>query len=227
VAAAAALILTGGYVVLLGATQHGSPATAPLPVATSTSSMSGSDPAPSAAEHQSRLNAPLPGPAPTSTAIQAPQVQRGLAANSIRIPSLGVTATIGLASLINGVLTPPRVPTEVGAWAGSAPLTGTTGEVTLAGHVNWVGMGEFAFAKLASLHAGDLIYTADKGGQQTAWRVTAVTARSKSSGVDPAAFAGAHGPRTLTLITCGGTFDTDDESYDHNIYVTAQPATTD
>lgn len=150
--------------------------------------------------------------------------QKGLAANSIRIPVLGVTAAIGSASLSNGILTPPRIPMVVGAWAGSAPLNAATGEVTLAGHVNWAGMAPFAFARLAYLRTGDLIYTTDNRGNQSVWRVTAVTARSKDAGVDPNAFAGTHGPRLLALITCGGTFDTADNSYDQNIYVTARPA---
>jgi hypothetical protein len=147
----------------------------------------------------------------------------GLAPNSIKIPSLDVTATIGQATLINGVLTPPRVPTEVGAWAGSASLNANTGEVTLAGHVNWASMAPFAFAKLAYLHTGDLVYTTDGHSNQTAWRITAVTARSKNDGIDPTAFAGMKGPRTLALITCGGDFDSADDSYHDNIYVTAQP----
>jgi sortase (surface protein transpeptidase) len=164
-----------------------------------------------------------PVPAPRS-GPPAPEYQTGLPASSIRIPTLGVTATIGPAAEDDGVLIPPRVPTEVGLWAGSADLGGASGEVTLAGHVNWAGMPPFAFGRLADLQAGDLVYTADAHGAQTAWRVTAVTARSKAAGVDPAGFAGPTGSRRLALITCGGPFDSTSYSYDDNVYAFAVPA---
>jgi len=144
--------------------------------------------------------------------------------NSIRIPALSVTASIGAATVKDGVLTPPRVPDEVGAWAGSAGLDATSGEVTLAGHVNWAGEAPYAFGRLAYLHPGDVVYTTDKQAKQTAWRVTRVVARSKTQGIDKAAFAGPHGPRVLALITCGGSYDSADESYEDNVYVYANPA---
>jgi sortase (surface protein transpeptidase) len=150
---------------------------------------------------------------------------QNMSANSIRIPALSVTASIGTASVRDGVLTPPRVPYQVGAWDGSAALDSPTGEVTLAGHVNWAGMAPFAFARLASLRPGDIVYTTDARTQQTAWRVTRVLARPKNQSVDPAAFAGTAGPRTLALITCGGSYSTTDASYEANVYVYAQPTT--
>jgi sortase (surface protein transpeptidase) len=167
-------------------------------------------------------NAPLPGPA-VIRSPQTPTPQTGMAAGSLRIPELSVTAIIGPATIDHGVLTPPRIPMEVGAWAGSAALDATSGAVTLAGHVNWAGMTPFAFARLASLQPGDIVYTTDAKARQTAWRVTAVVARAKSAGIDQAAFTGTSGPRTLWLITCGGPFNSADDSYDDNVYVQAHP----
>jgi Sortase domain len=198
------------------------PAAAPLPDALA----AGTTPATpaSVAATASRLVAPLPTTGAATTS--APVTRQTMSANSIRIPALSVTAAIGTAPVLDGVLTPPRLPDEVGAWTGSAPLDSSSGEVTLAGHVNWAGMAPFAFARLAYLHPGDVIYTTDKKSRPTAWRVTRVLARPKNQSIDPAAFAGPHGPRMLALITCGGSYSATDESYDDNVYVYAQPAST-
>lgn len=197
-----------------GPVRH-TPRAAPLPPAVS------ADPGDIAA----RLPGPLPASGGSARRAAEPQPQpQGLGPAEIRIPALGVTASIGQAKVVNGVLTPPRVPDEVGLWSGSAPLAANTGEVTIAGHVNWAGMAPFAFGQLAYLQAGDLVYTTDSQGAQTAWRVTDVSARSKQDGIDPAAFAGPVGPRLLTLVTCGGNFDASILSYDDNVYVTAVPA---
>ncbi|MFC4591888.1 class F sortase [Sphaerisporangium corydalis] len=200
-----ALIAAGVILVVVGGTRRAEPPPAPLP-----------DPAPGAAAKAA---------APRSHGERpAVRHQPGLRASSIRVPALGVTARIGRAEVEDGVLVPPRVPGEVGMWAGSAPLEAATGEVTIAGHVSWGGMAPFAFRRLARLRPGQLIYTADAHGRQSAWRVTEVTALSKRAGTDPTAFAGPAGPRRLVLITCGGAFDASARSYDDNVYVFAVPA---
>ncbi|WP_261567350.1 class F sortase [Frankia gtarii] len=184
-------------------------------------------PAPMAAPLPEAGGPRLPGPSPEfggASTVRLPRHQPDLPASSLRIPALGVTATIGRATEDNSVLTPPRAPTEVGLWSGSAALDADSGEVTLVGHVNWRGMPPFAFGRLAYLHAGDLVYTSDARGAQTAWRVQRVFARAKAGGVDPAAFAGSRGPRQLIMITCGGPFDIRARSYSDNVYVRAIPA---
>ena len=184
---------------------------------------------PTAPLAQSRLDAPLPlqiGTTAAAASTSAAQVQHqtNMRALSIRIPALDVAASIGAATVANGILTPPRSPSTVGMWAGSAPLDASSGTVTLAGHVNWAGMAPFAFANIAYLRPGDLVYTADKDARQTAWRIIAVVSRPKDEPVDTAAFTGTTGPRKLYLITCGGAFDSDASSYEANIYVSATPA---
>ncbi|EIV96292.1 class F sortase [Frankia sp. QA3] len=164
-----------------------------------------------------------PGSDGAST-VQLPRHQPDLPASSLRVPALGVTARIGRATEDKGVLTAPRAPTEVGLWSGSAALDAGSGEVTLVGHVNWRRMPPFAFGRLAHLHAGDLVYTSDARGEQTAWRVQRVFARAKAGGVDPAAFAGSRGPRQLVMITYGGPFDVRARSYSDNVDVRAVPA---
>ena len=158
----------------------------------------------------------------SSAAATAPPAH--LAADSIDIPTLGVVATVGVASLRDGVLTPPRVPTEVGRWPYSARLGATTGEVTLVGHINWAGMAPFAFGRLADLKVGDMIYTTGHNDARQAWSVVSVLSRPKSEPVDDAAFMGPGSRRELALITCGGAYDPYDHNYLSNVYVFALPA---
>jgi len=159
----------------------------------------------------------------TTSSTQGSAPPAHMAPDSINIPALGVTATIGMASLDDGVLTPPRVPTEVGRWPYSARLGATTGEVTLAGHINWMGMAPFAFGRLADLKVGNVIYTTDSNDAIQSWTVASVLSRPKSEPVDDAAFMGPGARRELALITCGGAYDPYDHNYLSNVYVFALP----
>ena len=228
--ALAGLAVAGAALLAWPAPDRDTPRAAPLPpVATATNGSTSTATSTPAGDASARRPGPLPPgttpgrSAPPKSAPQ-PQPQQGLGKSQIRIPALGVTAIIGQSDVVNGVLTPPRVPNEVGLWTGSAALTATTGEVTIAGHVNWAGMAPFAFGQLAYLQVGELVYTTDASGVQSSWRVTDVRARTKQAGIDPAAFAGPAGPRLLTLVTCGGNFNAAISSYDDNVYVTAVPA---
>ena len=214
------MALAGIALLAWPASDRDTPRAAPLPPAATAGAVG---------DGGARLPGPLPGlttlgrSAPPTSASKPPP-QQGLGASQIRIPALGVTASIGQSDVVNGILTPPRIPDEVGLWTGSAPLSSTSGEVTIAGHVNWAGMAPFAFGQLAYLQAGDLVYTTDERGVQTSWRVTDVKARPKQAGIDRAAFAGPVGPRLLALVTCGGNFNDSIRSYDDNVYVSAVPA---
>jgi len=192
-----AALVFGSLAIAYGSTREAGPARAPLPTTARPS------PAPASAHR-------LPAAAATS-------------GPSITIPVLGVIGGIEPATVVGGVLSPPRKPSAVGLWAGSADLGSPRGEVTIAGHVNWAGMPPFVFGRLADLAPGDVIKTTDRLGSERTWRVNRVYARPKSLPVDRDAFAGRTGPSRLVLITCGGTFDDDERSYVANVYVFANP----
>ncbi|MBC7560533.1 MAG: class F sortase [Dermatophilaceae bacterium] len=167
----------------------------------------------------SRLSAPLP--VAGAAAVAPVPTAQSMGPSTIAVPSLGMTAGIGRATMQDGELTPPLDPGVVGSWSGSAPLDAAAGEVTLTGHVNYGNLGPFAFGRLAELAPGELVYTTDAQDKQTAWRIDSVKARPKSAGVDPAAFNGTSGARQLALVTCGGRFDAASHSYEANVYVLA------
>lgn len=218
-AAVSVAAVVAGVVLLTRGDHTARPAAqAPLPHSTVQPAPTGTGPT-AGAPH-----GPTPGTSASAAGgTSAPAAPIPLAASSLAIPSLSVRAGIVDATVDNGVLEPPRNASLVGRWTGSAGLSASSGMVTIAGHVNWVGMGTFAFARLADIRPGAVVYTAAADGTEQAWRVTSVSARAKSSGIDPAAFGGPTAPRSLVLVTCGGTFDTSARSYENNVYVYARP----
>jgi Sortase domain len=168
--------------------------------------------------------APLPATAPHIAAVHqmAPPTGRP---NTMTIAQIDqVDIPIIDATVAADELEPPADVHFAGIWTGGAPLAATAGTTTLVGHVNYVGQGNGAFHDLASVTRGTTITTVDSTGAATAWTVTSTEVTDKSSGVDPAVFAGPTGARRLVLVTCGGRFDANIHSYDDNVYVWAVPA---
>lgn len=121
------------------------------------------------------------------------------------------------------VMEPPANVHRTCAWAGGAPLAGNggTGVSVIAGHVNYVGQGPGAFARIDDLTAGQTITTSGPGDDATTWSVTGVVAYRKSGGLPANVFTRpAAGHRTLRLITCGGRLQSDG-NYADNVVVTA------
>jgi hypothetical protein len=149
--------------------------------------------------------------------------------DSVAIPGQQVVAPIGVCAIVEDALQPPADVHRTCRWAGGAGLltassgAGSEGTTAITGHINWVGQGTGALGRLADLHRGDTVLTSDDTGDVTRWRITSVTMRDKSRGVDLAAFAGPTGPRVLYLISCGGAFDAAELSYVDNVYVRAVP----
>ena len=216
-AVSAVLAAAGAVAISVGSTPH-LPAPAPLPPKSQDRKVPVVDEAPPTT---TRPTASQGNSAQGNSAVLGPPP--ALPPATIAIPALGVTASIGMASLSNGVLTPPRVPTEVGMWPSSARLGSSMGEVTITGHINWAGMPPFAFGRLADLRVGDAIYTTDHAGAERTWVVASVLSQPKSEPVDAAAFKGTTGPPELALITRGGAYDPYDHNYLSKVYVFAVP----
>lgn len=169
---------------------------------------------------------------PSSPGISASARRAAIAAaptlppQTLSIPSLGVgPSPLGSTPCAepNGVLEPPV--NSVGmlcAWRGSATLDSSSGQVSIAGHINYDGA-QGAFANLARLSPGQTIYTSGPAGTQT-WIVTREFARSKTLPLDAGAFLGLDGSRQLALISCGGPLIPGQRSYAENIYAFATPA---
>lgn len=144
---------------------------------------------------------------------------------TLMIPSQAVTAPIDREVVgADGYLGIPADIHRVGWYADAGQLDGGPGSVLIDGHVNWVGQGTGALGNIGQLHEGDVVITRGQGKPQ-AWRVIKMVSYLKSGGLPEDIFRKT-GPRTLTLITCGGVLDVNSGNYNANIVVQAQPVTT-
>jgi LPXTG-site transpeptidase (sortase) family protein len=123
---------------------------------------------------------------------------------------MGVDAT--------GTMEIPQSPSTV-AWYGFTATPGTSGNAVMAGHVTWGGA-RAVFNQLQALRSGDTIevQTGEGGIRYVVQRTYLV----RPEQADIATIIGPRdGPQTLTLITCGGTFDSAAREYDHRVIVFA------
>lgn len=198
-------------------------APAPTP-AEAVASLPSDDPEPTAAPPETTAAVPTnPSAAATAVAVAprptprpAPQVVR------VRIPALGVDAPIQQMGFdAAGVMEVPTNAATV-AWYGFTAMPGDPGNAVLAGHVTWGGS-RAVFNQLSALHAGDSVEVRTGDGD-----VRYVVQRSfmvKPEDADIRAIIGPRdGPETLTLITCGGSFDPTVREYDHRVIVFATRA---
>jgi LPXTG-site transpeptidase (sortase) family protein len=116
------------------------------------------------------------------------------------------------------------LPTEakVVAWYQYGPTPGAPGSAVLAGHVDWHGVPGIFF-RLRELQAGDAVSVTMSDGSVQSWTVTDVRLVAKPELPVSDVFSRA-GPPTLTLVTCGGSFDSRTHHYRSNVVVTAAPA---
>ena len=107
-------------------------------------------------------------------------------------------------------------------WYRHGPAPGELGSAVIAGHLNWQGVSGL-FAELAEVPVGaEVVVVLDDGAQRN-FRVTTVELVPKPAVSVNGVFARA-GARVLRLVTCGGEFDDEVNSYRSNVIVTAIPA---
>lgn len=167
-----------------------------------------------------KKNTPKPSPLPTTSAVPAPAEPPV----RLRIPAIGVDATVGPVGIDDrGEMAIPEQVQDIG-WYKFGPAPGASkGSAVLSGHVDSAQQGLGAFSRLGDLKAGDVITVTDASGRQLPYRVVGKEAFDKRS-VPLADLFSRSGAARLTLITCGGAFDSAALSYVDNIVVTAVPA---
>ena len=167
-----------------------------------------------------KKNTPKPSPLPTTSAAPAP-AQPPV---RLRIPAIGVDAPVGPVGIDDrGDMAIPEQVQDIG-WYKFGPAPGADkGSAVLSGHVDSAQQGLGAFSRLGDVKAGDVITVTDAAGRQLSYRVVGKEAFDKKS-VPLADLFSRSGAARLTLITCGGAFDSAALSYVDNIVVTAVPA---
>ena len=157
-------------------------------------------------------------PSTTTTTAVAPQPPARL-----RIPSIGVDAPVVPVGLDpDGSMEIPGA-TEVGWYEPGVRPGSAQGSAVLAAHVDYAGR-PGAFFDLRSLPEGAEVFVVGPDGHELRFVVDGRAQINKDELPVEELFRSA-GPPTLTLITCGGSFDRSARHYDDNIVVRAAPAT--
>ncbi|MFN0071342.1 MAG: class F sortase [Chloroflexota bacterium] len=150
----------------------------------------------------------------------AVEFENGVPPVRIQIPSIGLdTEVVPVGLDPDGAMSAPVDPDTV-AWYSLGPGLGIGGNIVLAGHVDWAGRPR-VFAHLRNLSEGDLITIWDEKGDASSYFVES-SGWVEAEGAPIEEIFGSRSESTITLITCGGTFDPFARQYLHRLVVRAQ-----
>jgi LPXTG-site transpeptidase (sortase) family protein len=136
------------------------------------------------------------------------------------IPRIGVDApvkAVGLAA--DGSMGVTNESYDVG-WYSPGVVPGDAGDAVIDGHLDWYDTSRAVFYNLRQLHQGDDIEVQRLDGVSKRFRVTAVRTVAYNATV-PGLFA-TGGPPRLSLITCGGSWDSRLGQYLQRVIVDAE-----
>ena len=143
----------------------------------------------------------------------------------VKIEAIGVDAVVAALGIDpdNGQMDVPPNVSEVG-WYRHGPVPGEAGSSVMAAHVDLSGPGRGVFWSLGELEPGDRIIVDYADGTSAEFSVEARNTYLKTDLPLDAIFARGGTP-VLTLVTCGGGFNTSIGRYDSNVVVYAVPET--
>jgi len=162
-----------------------------------------------------------PGAVPLARASQAPAMP--VVPRLLALPRQHVVASVQSVGVTAGrQLDLPSDPRQVGWWAGGQPVGAASGSTVIAGHVDSARSGIGALAALLSVKVGDPVEVS-AGGVVLHYRVESRSTYRKTA--LPGAVFRLNGRPVLTLVTCGGPYDSRTHHYRDNVVVTALPGT--
>ncbi len=155
-----------------------------------------------------------------------PVAQTGATPTRVRVPSLGINASVDIVALDskNRVEVPQDVQRTGWYRFAAHPFTGA-GSTVIVGHRDGVEQGPGAFFNLDNADIGDRVTVTTADGTSIRYRIVARESFDKNNVPFEELFAVTGAPR-LTLITCGGPFDATTLGYTDNVVVTAVPEST-
>ena len=123
---------------------------------------------------------------------------------TVAIPALGTTAPVVRVGVgtNNQMVVPPGA--HQVAWLDQGGIPGRTNNIVIAGHISWGGV-PGAFGGIGGLHSGDMVFFSINGKKMT-FRISWVCSFVRSSPL-AAQIMGYTDAPSLTLITCGGGWD--------------------
>ena len=163
------------------------------------------------------------GPAVTPESLCLPSseegCERGPVPSTLQIDEIGVDAPIEILETVAGEMQQPTDAAHV-AWYKETARLGEIGNMLFAGHLNWWGEPRAVFYNLAGLVPGDEIAAYDADGNRWVYAVEWV--RHVPSGEEPGEdVLGMTSWPAVTLITCGGEWDSAASEYDERTVVRA------
>lgn len=136
----------------------------------------------------------------------------------VSIPRMDLRQDIVELNVIGGTL---QVPTDYGdvGWWRDGPRPGASGSAVIVGHVDSP-TGPAVFYGLSATRVGDVVTIGRADGTKARFRVSDATLYPRESFPSASVYK-THGRPTLTLITCGGSYDATAGHYTGNLVVTA------
>jgi sortase (surface protein transpeptidase) len=145
---------------------------------------------------------------------------RGPVPAGLRIDAIGVEAPVEVLETVGGVMQQPSDEAHV-AWYKESARLGEIGNVWIAGHLNWWGFPEAVFFSLGSLREGDTVELVD--AEETAYTYEVEWVRQESNLEPPTKEVLGMTPyEAVTLMTCGGQWDSTISEYDERTVARAK-----
>jgi len=157
----------------------------------------------------------------TSSALEDNRIVAPPAPTRVEVPDLGIDVTVQPVGLDTqgrmGLYDDPAI----AAWYqwGPAP-TSPAGSTVIAAHVDSLEYDLLPFARLRDASVGMQVFVTDAAGTRHAYTVQVLEVTNKADVDWRSAFDRSGDPR-LTLVTCGGEFDSENRRYLSNLVVTA------
>ena len=148
-----------------------------------------------------------------------PDCIRGEVPKHIKIEAIGVDADIEIQEIVAGEMQDPTGPTLV-TWYKETTRLGERGNGVYAGHLNYWGVPEGVFFAIKQLQPGDEIVFTGENDEEFIYAVAWVENQPGQDDHDPAVL-GLTEKESITLITCGGEWDTTIAEYNERTAVRA------
>jgi sortase (surface protein transpeptidase) len=150
----------------------------------------------------------------------ADECRRGPVPVGLRIEAIGVDAPVEILETVGGVMQQPSDEAHV-AWYKESARLGETGNAWIAGHLNWWGHPEAVFFALGTLREGDTVVLLDE--EENAYTYEVEWVRQESNLEPPAEDVLGMTPyEAVTLMTCGGQWDSSISEYDERTVARAK-----
>jgi len=169
-------------------------------------------PAPRATARRASTAAPTSTPRPSTVA--APPVR-------LLIPAIGVDAPVTVKGLrADAVMDVPNGPEDV-AWYNFTARPGMSGNAVISGHLDYHDYGAAVFWRLKDLQEGDVVEVRLADGSVLRYQVSLKL--SYDARIAPVTeIVGPTSKEVVTLITCGGSFDSGSRAYSQRLVVRAE-----